>query len=367
MKVIKAINDLSRHVEPIASEIEIAISRVVTSGWFVLGPEVDAFEKEFSSYCGADYCVSLANGTDALELALHALNIKEGSKVLTVANAGMYSTIAILATGATPIYADIQKNNLLIDVADAEYIILNHNIDAIIVTHLYGLLADVERIVHIAKSKNIPVIEDCAQAHGAMQNGKKAGTFGDIGCFSFYPTKNLGALGDGGAVITNHGDLATRVRQLRQYGWDSKYHATLPAGKNSRLDEIQATVLRLFLPLLDGWNASRRNIAAQYSRAIKPEIITQDIHGDEYVAHLYIIKTPDRNGLKQHLAKNGIPTDIHYPIPDYRQPAYAYLFPNITKAVTEQACEQVLTLPCFPEMTEAEVQMVINSVNNWQS
>lgn len=364
---MKTINDLNRHIKQIAPAIEQAVSRVIASGWFVLGPEVNAFEKEFATYCGTDYCVSLANGTDALELALRALNIGQNSHVLTVANAGMYSTTAILATGARPVYADIQADSLLINVADATHLIANQKIDAIIITHLYGLLAEVQQLVQLAKSKNIPVIEDCAQAHGAMLNGQKAGSFGDIGCFSFYPTKNLGALGDGGAIVTNRDDLAQRVRQLRQYGWESKYRATLAGGRNSRLDEMQAAVLRVMLPLLDSWNARRREIATRYSKGIVHEnIVAPIVYGEEYVAHLYVIKTADRNSLKQHLSEAGIPSDVHYPIPDYQQPACVHLFSQVNKPVTEQQCAQVLTLPCFPEMTDAEVDMVINSINTWK-
>jgi dTDP-4-amino-4,6-dideoxygalactose transaminase len=364
---MKSINDLNRHITPIAPAIERSVYRVIASGWFVLGLEVAAFEKEFADYCGVDYCVTLGNGTDALELALRSLNIGQNSNVLTVANAGMYSTAAILATGATPVYADIHPDSLLIDVTDAIHLISTQKIDAIVITHLYGLLADVLQLVQLANSKNIPVIEDCAQAHGAVLNGKKAGSFGDIGCFSFYPTKNLGALGDGGAVVTNRNDLAQRVRQLRQYGWESKYYATLAGGRNSRLDEMQAAILRIMLPLLNNWNARRREIASLYSKGICHEkIVTPIVHGEEYVAHLYVIKTTDRDSLKQHLSVAGIPSDIHYPIPDYQQPACAHLFFEVSKIVTEQQCNQVLTLPCFPEMTDAEVDVIINSINTWK-
>jgi dTDP-4-amino-4,6-dideoxygalactose transaminase len=200
-----------------------------------------------------------------------------------------------------------------------------------------------------------------------MLNGKKAGAFGDIACFSFYPTKNLGALGDGGAVITNRNDLAQSVRQLRQYGWESKYRATLAGGRNSRLDEMQAAVLRVLLPLLDNWNARRRDIASRYSNGIQHEkIVTPPIYGNEYVAHLYVIKTTDRDSLREHLTAAGIASDIHYPIPDYQQPASAHLFSGVVKPVTEQQCTQVLTLPCFPEMTDAEVDAVINRINTWK-
>lgn len=363
---MKAINELNRHIKLIAPEIQQAVSRVITSGWFVLGPEVKAFEKEFASYCRSAHCVSLANGTDAIELALRALNIGQNSNVLTVANAGMYSTAAILATGAMPVYADVQSDTCLMDVGVAARLVAELRIDAIVITHLYGLLADIVPLVKLAKSQKIPVIEDCAQAHGAVFNGEKAGTFGDIGCFSFYPTKNLGALGDGGAIVTNRIDLQKRVRQLRQYGWTSKYCATLAGGRNSRLDEMQAAVLRVMLPLLDTWNARRRAIATRYSEGIRhAKIASPAVHGEEYVAHLYVIKTSDRDTLKQYLAEAGIPSDVHYPIPDYQQPCCTHLFVDVNKPVTEQQCAEVLTLPCFPEMTDAEVDMIINRINAW--
>lgn len=362
-----SINDLNRHIKPIALEIEQTILRVVSNGWFVLGPEVNAFEKEFSAYCGSEHCVTLANGTDALELALRSLYIGKDSNVLTVANAGMYSTTAILATGATPVYADVRSDTYLIDVTDVIRLVSELKIDAIVVTHLYGLMSDITEIIKIAKSKNIPVIEDCAQSHGASINGKKAGSFGDIGCFSFYPTKNLGALGDGGAVVTNRDDLNQRVRQLRQYGWSSKYHATLGGGRNSRLDEMQAAVLRIMLPMLDKWNARRREIATKYSKGINhSDIKTPTVHGEEYVAHLYVIKTSDRLSLKQHLSEAGIPSDIHYPISDYRQPSISNLFAHVNKPITEILCTEVFTLPCFPEMTDAEVDMIVNRINTWK-
>ena len=363
---LKAINDLSRHIAPIAPAIEKAISRVIASGWFVLGPEVNAFEREFAAYCASDHCVSVASGTDALELALRSLNIGQKSNVITVANAGMYSTCAILATGASPVYADVDPDTSLIDTGNAARLVEDFKIDAIVVTHLYGLMADIHEVVELAKSEKIPVIEDCAQAHGAMIEGKKAGTFGDIGCFSFYPTKNLGALGDGGAVITNRIDLARRIRQLRQYGWESKYRATLAGGRNSRLDEIQAAVLRVKLPLLDKWNARRRAIATRYSQGINHAgIMTPAVHGEEYVAHLYVIKTEGRDNLKQNLIEKGIPSDIHYPIPDYRQPCCKDLFKELMKSGTERQCNEVLTLPCFPEMSDEEIDMIINLVNVW--
>lgn len=364
--MLKSINDLARHTQPLQTALNAAVERVLHSGWFVLGPEVRAFEEEFAGYCGTSHCVSLANGTDALELALRALGIGHGKTVLTVANAGMYSTVAILAAGATPVYADILPGTFLMDASDLRRMLDQQPVDAVIVTHLYGLLADAPEIVRLAHARGVPVIEDCAQAHGAMLHGQKAGSFGDIGCFSFYPTKNLGALGDGGAIVTGRADLAEGVRQLRQYGWSGKYHADLAGGCNSRLDEIQAAVLRVMLPMLDQWNGRRREIAARYTRGIThPAVTTPAIHAEEYVAHLYIIRTAGRDNLKQHLAGAGISSEIHYPVPDYAQASCRHLFKGIELPATLQACSEVLTLPCFPEMSDSETDMVIAHVNSW--
>lgn len=366
MSKLKTINDLGRHTLSIQAQLSAAMNRVLASGWFVLGPEVTAFEQEFAAYCGTTHCVSLANGTDALELALRALDIGPGKTVLTVANAGMYSSVGILATGALPVYADIHPDTLLVDVAAVSRLLDQQRVDAIIVTHLYGQLADIGAVLELADKRGIPVVEDCAQAHGAQRNGKKAGSFGAIACFSFYPTKNLGALGDGGAIATSRPELAERVKQFRQYGWGSKYSVTLAGGRNSRLDEMQAAILRVKLPLLDDWNARRRAIAARYTQGIHhPRVTTPQVSGLDYVAHLYVVRTAERDALKQHLNAAGIPNDVHYPIPDYAQAAYHTQFAATHLAVTARACNEVLTLPCFPEMSDAEVDTVIACVNAW--
>ena len=241
------------------------------------------------------------------------------------------------------------------------------NVTAVIVTHLYGLVGNIARIVDTAHSFGASVIEDCAQCHGASVHGRRAGTFADLGCFSFYPTKNLGALGDAGAVVTNQERHAQSIRRLRQYGWTEKYHALEPGGRNSRLDEMQAAVLRVKLARLDGWNARRRSIAARYSAEIANPGVTcpAERTTDDYVAHLYVVRSARREELRAHLAARRVPSDIHYPVPDYRQPAIAHLFRDVSNPAAEAACREVLTLPCFPEMTEDEVSMVIAAVNDW--
>ena len=364
---IQAINDLQRHTNTMRTEINAALSRVVDSGWFVLGPEVKAFEQEFAEYCGAANCVSLANGTDALEIALRALRVGPGKKVITVANAGMYGTTAILAAGAEPLFVDIDATTLLIDEARfREALGAEQDVAAVLITHLYGLVGDVRGLVALAHSAGVSVIEDCAQAHGARVDGKCAGTFGDIGCFSFYPTKNLGALGDGGAIVTNDAGLADSARKLRQYGWSEKYRATEAGGRNSRLDELQAAVLRAKLPRLDGWNHSRRRIATRYSTEIKhPRVVCPHVHGENHVAHLYVVRANGRDDLRAHLSARGVPSDVHYPIPDNRQPSIAYRFPGVANPVAEASCGSVLTLPCFPELTDDEMDSVISAVNAW--
>lgn len=365
--MIKAINDLSRHTLPLQTEIENAATRVIRSGYFVLGPEVKNFEREFADYCQAKHCVTVANGTDALELALRALGIGQNDQVITVANAGMYSTTAIRAVGAYPVFAEITRDTALMDIVDVQRLIAQHMPRAIIVTHLYGLAANVAAIVELGRKYNIAIIEDCAQAHGALANGIPVGTLGDIGCFSFYPTKNLGALGDGGAVVTNRDDLRAQAQQLRQYGWGTKYHITLDGGRNSRLDEMQAAILRTKLPHLNTWNSRRRAIAKRYTAGINhPAVTTPSAHGEEYVAHLYVIQTTQRESLMQHLAAEQIPCDIHYPLPDYKQQPLLASHAGIHKPITEQHCAHSLSLPCFPELSDEEVDSVIACINRWR-
>lgn len=336
-----------------------AIKRVIERHWYVLGDEVAAFEREFSQYVGASECVSVANGTDALELALRGVGVGKGDRVVAVANAGFYGSTAIHAIGAIPIYVDVDLKTLTMSVSGLAKA-LEFGPKAIIVTHLYGQLADIEELVRVANGAGITVIEDCAQAHGATRNGKQAGNFGHVGCFSFYPTKNLGALGDGGAIVTNEPDLAARVRRLRQYGWSQKYIVEAAGGRNSRLDEIQAAVLREKLPHLAQWNIERRDIARRYNEAFASLPVQCPCSTDEdYVAHLYVLRVKDRNAFREFLKAHGIATDVHYPIPDHQQPAYPW---SVKLEVTESECSSVVSLPCYPGLGDAEVERVIEAV-----
>ncbi len=361
------INDLTRHHADLSEALSARAAVVIGSGWFVLGPEVLAFEQAFAEWCGAAHAIGVGNGTDALELALRAVGAGDGSsdEVVNVANAGMYTTTAILAVGASPRFVDIRDDDLSIDIERlAES--LNKSTRAIVVTHLYGHLANIEAIATLARERSIALIEDCAQAHGAADSGRRAGTFGAIGCFSFYPTKNLGALGDGGALVTSDDTLAARLRALRQYGWSSKYQATVRHGRNSRLDELQAALLSVKLPHLDAWNERRCQVALRYSNGIvHPGIRVPTVTRGRDVAHLYVVRSAHRDALREHLAQQGIGSEVHYPTPDHRQPILASRCSETSLPVTEQACAEVLSLPCFPELRDDEIDAVIAACNEW--
>lgn len=345
-------------------DLMLPIKTVLDRSWYVLGEEVDQFESEFAAFTGVKHCISVANGSDALELALKGLGVGRGDTVITVANAGFYASTAIYAVGAEPLYVDVSAENLTLDI-DALQALILHNPAAILVTHLYGQLADIEGILTIAEAAGIPVVEDCAQAHGAQRNGQRAGSFGTVGCFSFYPTKNLGALGDGGAIVTNDEALGQRLRQLRQYGWSRKYEVSLRGGRNSRLDEIQAAVLRVKLPLLDGWNEQRRSIARRYNVAFSNFDMQLPSSLDlDYVAHLYVVRVKERSNFAAFLKNRFIATDIHYPIADHHQSAYR-VTPDVTLKTTEHACESVISMPCFPGLSDEDVGRVIAGVTGY--
>lgn len=366
MKLI-AINDLKRHHQALETELRLGVERCLRSGWFVLGEEVRAFEREFAAYCGVAHAVGVANGTDAVELALRALDVQPGQKVALAANAGCYGTIALNLVGVVPVYVDVEETTLNMDPLHLQRVLDEQDVRAVLVTHLYGRLANMESINDLARSRGVKVIEDCAQAHGASHSGKKAGVWGDVACFSFYPTKNLGALGDAGAVVTADEGTASRVRELRQYGWKVKYRSSVKFGRNSRLDELQAALLRIKLPHLDSWNTKRRKIAALYGKAIHNDrVVLPPASGSEFVAHLYVIRSSERDSLVRHLKARDIPYDIHYPVPDYLQPMFESLYASPKLPVTERVCGEVLTLPCFPEMTDTEVNWVADGVNEWR-
>jgi dTDP-3-amino-2,3,6-trideoxy-4-keto-D-glucose/dTDP-3-amino-3,4,6-trideoxy-alpha-D-glucose/dTDP-2,6-dideoxy-D-kanosamine transaminase len=359
------INDLARHSFAVTNAIQPAIERVISSGRYILGPECVSFEREFADFCGADYCVGVANGTDALELVFRAFGIGPGNRVATVGNAGFYTSTALAQVGAEPVFVDVEPVTHLMDLDELDMLARAGRIDAVVITHLFGLMHDVKRARDIAARAAIPFIEDCAQAHGAQRDGQRAGSVGDAGCFSFYPTKNLGALGDGGAIVTSDSDIAMKLVKLRQYGWERKYHIHSTGGRNSRLDEIQAAVLRAKLPFLEEWNARRRAIASRYTEAIANRRVScPPARENDYVAHLYVIECDDRDTLRTHLAERGIFCDVHYPIPDHLQPVMRRQLPA-TLPVTERLARECLTLPCFPELTNDEVDWVVDHINGW--
>jgi aminotransferase EvaB len=359
------LNDLVRQSRLIHEELVSSARRVIERGWYVLGSEGAEFEQAFAAYCGVPQAVGVANGTDGIELALRAVGVDAGHSVATVANAGFYASTSIHAIGARPLYVDVDQDSYLMRVDSLKHELARNTVRAVIATHLYGRLADVEAIAAICKPLGIPMIEDCAQAHGATRNGRAAGSFGDAGCFSFYPTKNLGALGDGGAVTTHDAAIAERLRELRQYGWDKKYQVSRTGGRNSRLDELQAAFLLAKLPHLDRWNVDRRAIARRYSNQIRnPRIKCPQDFGTDNVAHLFVVRCGDRDGFRRHLEARGVGSDIHYPIPDHRQPAYAASSVGRLPE-TERLAMEIVTIPCFPEMEEEEISQVIDAVNAW--
>ncbi|WP_457092917.1 DegT/DnrJ/EryC1/StrS family aminotransferase [Microvirga sp. P5_D2] len=366
MSTFIGINNLGRHATATAAEVQDAIGRVFQSGWYILGKECEAFEQEFAEFCGVSHCLGLANGTDAIEMGLRALGVGPGSRVVTVANAGFYTATALAAIGAEPVFVDVDRDTKLMALDQLEAVLAAGGIDAVVITHLYGLLNDMDAILKLTKPAGIPVFEDCAQSHGARRGGRRAGSFGDAASFSFYPTKNLGAIGDGGALVTKSSDVADKVRRLRQYGWESKYKVVTPGARNSRLDEIQAAVLRAKLPHVDRWNAKRRDIASRYSTEIEhPRVGCPKTYGDDYVGHLYVVTCEDRGGLQAHLKAAGVGTDVHYPIPDHRQPIIAANSRDVRLPVTEELADKVLTLPCYPELSDDEVATIIAAVNSW--
>jgi dTDP-3-amino-3,4,6-trideoxy-alpha-D-glucose transaminase len=345
------------------ADVRAAIDRVIARGSFVLGPEVEAFEQEFAEASGAAYAVAVGSGTDAIALSLRALHIGPGDEVITTALSAAYTALAIVMAGATPVFADIDPERLTID-PDEIARLIGPRTRAIVPVHLYGQPADMEAIERIASAGRLAIVEDCCQAHLATSAGRPVGTIGAAGAFSFYPTKNLAALGDGGAVVTNDGDLARRIARLRNGGQTDRYHHQ-ELGVNSRLDEMQAAILRTRLPRLASRTAARRALAARYRRALAGCHVHVPPECDPgHVYHLFPVLTGDRARLQSHLAARGIETLIHYPVTIPQQPAFA---PRAAGApmklpIAERVCGEVLSLPLHPALAEDDLAAVAAAV-----
>ena len=346
-------------------EIDAAISRVLDSGWYILGKEVELFEKEFADFIGVKYGVGVGSGTEALHLALVACGIGLGDEVITVSHTAVATAAAITLSGATPVFVDIEPHYFTIDPVCIQKAITSKT-KAILPVHIYGHPADMDAIMEIAQEFGLKVIEDCAQAHGAKYKGQRVGSLGDIGCFSFYPTKNLGAIGDGGMVVTNFPGLAEKTKLMREYGWKERYISS-SEGWNSRLDEMQAAILRVKLKHLDEDNQKRIKLAQQYLHGLEdlPLDLPRKREGCEHVYHLFVIKTNDREALQDFLGENGIGTSIQYPVPIHQQPYYMDSATNRPLPVTEKLAKEILSLPMYPELSLEEIKTVISSIKEF--
>lgn len=344
-----------------AAAVDEAIRRVIARGWFILGPELEAFEREFADASVAAHAVGVGTGTDAIALTLRALGIGPGDEVITTSLSAAYTALAIVMAGARPVFADIDDERLTIDPRAVDACITPRT-RAIVPVHLYGQAADMAAIVSIARRRSLAVVEDCCQAHLATAAGRPVGTFGAAGAFSFYPTKNLGALGDGGAVVTNDAQLAARIRRLRNGGQTDRYRH-VEAGVNSRLDELQAAILRVRLPLVPRWTARRRELAGAYRRALAraPVRVPPELDAG-HVYHLFPVRSPQRHALQAHLAERGIGTLVHYPIPVPRQAAFAADAPAPCP-VADRVCDEVLSLPLHPRLEMDAVQRVADALH----
>jgi dTDP-4-amino-4,6-dideoxygalactose transaminase len=359
--MIPFVNFEREYVE-IGGEVSQVIQRVLRSGWFILGEEVEKFEEEFSKYVGARFGIGVNSGSDALYLAVKALGISNGDEVITVSHTMISTVDAITRNGAKPIFADIKPETYLLDVSKIETKISDKT-RAIIPVHLYGHPVDMGQLMEIADKHNLYVIEDACQAHGAEYLNRKVGSIGDIGCFSFYPTKNLGAYGDGGMLVTNSEELADKLRKMRNYGQSKKYYYD-SLGVNSRLDEIQAAILRTKLRHLDEWNEKRRKLAKLYTELLDNTDVIKPIEKEyaKHVYHLYVIRHKQRDKLQQYLLNQRIQTLIHYPIPVHMQKAY--MRPD-KLPITEKICREILSLPMNPWLKEEEAKIISEYIHKY--
>ncbi len=354
--------DARPHYRKHKDELDAAVARVMESGRFVHGREHEAFEHEFADYCGARHGIGVANGTDAIRIALQAVGVERGDEVVTVANAGVPPVAAVVEAGARPVFVDVDPVTHTLDPARLQAAITGRT-RAVLAVHLYGHPADVDAIRAVVDGRGIKLVEDCAQAHGARYRGQPVGSLGDAGAFSFYPTKNLGAFGDGGFVATNDDGIADRARLLRSYGWRRRYTSE-SHGFNSRLDEIQAAILRVKLRYLDDANAERRQRAHIYDERLTG--VARPVARDwaEHVYHLYVIQVDERDRLKADLAEQGVGSDVHYPLPVHLQQGYTFLEERRgTLPVTEELAARVLSLPIFAELTIEQVERVAAAVS----
>lgn len=357
--------DLKKQYRSIKPEIDAALATVLDSGQFILGPEVAGFEQEFAAYCGTSECIALNSGTSALHLALLAAGVTAGDEVITVPFTFVASVAAVVYTGALPVLVDIDPRSFTMDPAAVEAAITPRT-KAILPVHLYGQPADMDPITEIARRHGLIVIEDAAQAHGAKYNDRPVGSIGDIACFSFYPGKNLGAYGEGGAVTTSNSDYARKIRMLRDWGQDRKYHHALH-GFNYRMEAFQGAILRVKLRHLESWIEARRAIAEKYNQLLEGSTVERPaaMAWARHVFHLYTLRSKRRDLLQDSLQKEGIQTGIHYAVPAHLQPAYANLgYGRGSLPQSEKAADEVLSLPLYPEMTDDQIQIVAKAVVN---
>ncbi len=368
------INDLRRLYAAHADAIEQAALDTLRSGWWLNGPRGKSFSEAFATYVGASDCVLVANGTDALELAMRAvLGDRDAAshEIVTVANAGGYTSTAAMQVGLVPVYADITQTTQLVSI-DAAVDSLTARTVAVVATHLYGNAVDVPALraaMDRAGFRHVMIVEDCAQSHGARIAGRMTGSMGDLATFSFYPTKNLGAMGDGGALVTGNTGLAASVRRLQQYGWSAKYEIAERGGRNSRMDEIQAAILSAMLPHLEASNLERRRILDRYEAAARSRVRFID-RNDAAVVHLAVALCEDRDGFRAFLSERGIASEVHYPILDADQPGWRAMQPREAPAgipVSRKSVGAILSLPCFPGMTQTEVDRVVLAIADWEA
>lgn len=353
--------DLSRHVAVLRPELDAAIAEVLDGGCFVGGEPVERFEREFAEWVGTRYVVGVASGTDAIEIALRAVGVGTGDEVITVANTCVPTVVGIEGSGATPVLVDADPTTMTIDPESLQGAVTERTA-AIVPVHLYGRCADMDAVLAVAAEDGLKVVEDCAQAPGATWRGRLAGTIGDAAAFSFYPTKNVGAFGDAGAVVTGDDDVAAEAAALSSYG-EFERHDSTRRGTNSRLDTLQAALLSVKLRHVDAWHERRREIAARYTEVLAetPLTLPSDPHGGIHAYHLYVVAAPERDRFRAELAEAGVATLVHYPRAVHDQPAYRDIRRAGSLAVSERLADSVVSLPLFPELSDEEVEAVVTS------